>query len=173
MSCHFTLLTFNDLMEVRFVDRLFEFWIPTQRIRQGIKALREYVSARHPFTRDIVKTDGQSLFTKIQDEEGEHLFDLVKRNLAFEAVIQPLIDEMHYGPDAVVDWWTPILNTEEIIVYPKIAFGRPTVRGTRLESSLLADAVVAEGSIAVVAYLYEVREFLVTQAMNFERELAA
>ena len=166
-------ISYLDLIEIRFVDRFYQAGVHPVKLRKAVVNLSDILKLRHPFSGVKLKTDGASVFMSLNQDDRDHLLDVVTLNYAIKNVIEPLTDEMHYGLDGITDWWMPNKNTRNIIVNPKVAFGRPTVQGTRLESSLLSDAYQAEGSYESVSYWYNVPVDQVRQAVQFEGELAA
>jgi uncharacterized protein (DUF433 family) len=167
-------LGFLDLMEARFVDEFRKAAVPWRVIRLGAERARELYGADHPFSSQRFRTDGRTIFAEIIDQTGEpQLLDLVKSQFAFARVIGPsLYAGIEFSNrDMPVRWW-PLGRQTPVVIDPARSFGQPIVSTAGIPTSVLADAVVAEGSVAKVARLFRIPPQSVHAALRFEQRIA-
>src|SRR3546814_455240 len=72
--------------------------------------------------------------------------------------------------DAPVRWW-PMGKRSHIVIDPLRAFGQPITNGEGVPTTILAEAVVAEGSVDRVARWFAVKPSAVRAAVRFEEQL--
>ena len=58
-----------------------------------------------------------------------------------------------------------------IVADPERAFGQPIIAETGITTARVAQAVEAEGSVAKVAQLYEIKPRLIRDALAYESQL--
>jgi uncharacterized protein (DUF433 family) len=167
-------LGFLDLMEARFVDAFRAASVPWRVIRLCAERAREVTGSDHPFSSRRFRTDGRTVFAEVVDQAGEkQLLDLVKNQLAFARVIGPsLYAGIEFSVDDVPARWWPMGKQGTVVVDPTRSFGQPIVSDGGVPTTVLADAVAAEGSIAKVALLFRLPQHSVRAALRFEKRLA-
>ena len=167
-------LGFLDLMEARFVDAFRAASIPWRVIRLCAERAREVTGRDHPFSSRCFRTDGRTIFADVVDHAGEQqLLDLAKNQLAFARVIGPsLYAGLEFSVDDMPARWWPMGEKREIVIDPKRSFGQPIVSDGGVPTTVLVDAVEAEGSIAKVASLFALPQHSVRAALRYERRLA-
>ena len=67
-------LSFNDLLEIRFVGAFRGLGFSIQKIRRAISELGRIAETAYPFSHRKVVTDGAYLFAQLKNEEGKPLF---------------------------------------------------------------------------------------------------
>ena len=158
------LLGFRDLLEARIVRglRLAGLGLPT--IRECLALARDMVQDDHPFSTRLFRSDGKTLFV----EQGNSVLDLKKRQHVFRKVIEPTFVDLEFDTEAASRWWlNPLRKT--LVIDPERSFGQPIVAQTGVTTARLAQAVKAEGSIELVARLFELKPAVVRDALDFER----
>jgi uncharacterized protein (DUF433 family) len=167
-------LSFNDLMEVRFVQAFRELGISLQKIRRAVAELQRMTQSDYPFSQRRVVTDGAELFAVLEDAEGNPLLlELTEaRNFAFYSVIYPMLQRgLIFDERGRVERWYPDIDRfSHIELNPRVCFGHPVVEGTRIQPQFLARALQIERSIERVADWYEIDPALVEQAAEFNRQ---
>lgn len=166
-------LGFLDLMEARFVDAFLSNRVSWRIVRLCAERAREIAGTNHPFSSQRFRTDGRTIFAEVVDQAGEKQFlDLVKSQLAFARVIGPsLYAGMEFSDrDTPVRWW-PMGQQNTVVIDPERSFGQPIVSDGGVPTSVLADAVEAEGSVAKVAFLFQLKPNSVRAALRFEQRL--
>lgn len=176
-SDHVHTLTFNDLMEVRFVNAFREEGISLQKIRRAISELGRITETEYPLSHKKILTDGITLFTELRDEMGGPLFyDLSgRRNYVLISVIQSVTTkEVEFNQFGEISRWYPDRDrASHVVVNPLVSFGHPVLEGTRIKVHVLAEAFRAEKSVRKVADWYEIEPELVEQAVDFHKRFFA
>lgn len=160
------LLGFRDLLEARIVRGFRELHIGLPTIRACLDYARELVEDDHPFSTRRFKTDGRRLF--LESREGR-LIDLKVRQHVFKRIVEPSFVDLDFDAEAASRWWL-LRNKKTIVLDPARSFGRPIVAETGVPTARLAQAVKAEGSLARVARIYELKPALIRDALSFERK---
>lgn len=165
------LLGFRDLVEARVVNALKKrgFGLPT--IRTCIDRARQYVGDERPFSTQLFKTDGRSIFVQIaRDLDDPELIDLKKRQSVFHRVVEPTLDDLDFGKSGAERWWL-LPKRRSVVADPTIAFGAPSVSGTGMTTARVVQAVEAEGSIARAAKVYDLKPRQIRDAIEYETML--
>jgi uncharacterized protein (DUF433 family) len=167
-------LGFLDLMEARFVDAFRAASVPWRVIRLCAERAREISGSDHPFSSRRFRTDGRTVFAEVVDQAGERqLLDLAKNQLAFARVIGPsLYAGIEFSVDDVPARWWPMGQQATVVIDPTRSFGQPIVSDGGVPTTVLADAVKAEGTIAKVAVLFQLPQHSVRAALRYEKRLA-
>jgi len=168
-------LSFNDLLEIRFIHAFRKLGVSLPKIRAAIRKLRHLTGAKYPFSRQMLFTDGKELFEKVLDRQGKPiLFEPTTDQYAFYDVILPSLKSgIEFENDVAVRWFPDKSNYKDIVIDPRVAFGRPTIVGTRMDVKILSDAYEAEQSYERVANWYEVETDAVRQAVSFHMQRKA
>jgi uncharacterized protein (DUF433 family) len=167
-------LGFLDLMEARFVDAFRAASVPWRVIRLCAERARDVTGRDHPFSSRRFRTDGRTIFAEVVDRAGEQqLLDLGKNQLAFARVIGPsLYAGLEFSVDDMPVRWWPMGANQKIVIDPKRSFGQPIVSDGGVPTTVIADAVEAEGSVPKVASLFQLPRHSVRAALRFEKRLA-
>jgi uncharacterized protein (DUF433 family) len=164
-----TAISFRDLMELRFINRLRALDISWLEIRHTVETIRELMQTQHPFTTRRFKTDGKRVYAVLAKESTL----LRRRQLAFGAVFErSLFAELEYEGETVARW-RPESGGNIVILDPARSFGKPIVDEYDVPTRTLAAAVRAEGSIDRVADWYDVPPHVVRTALAYEQYLQA
>jgi uncharacterized protein (DUF433 family) len=122
----------------------------------------------------VFGTDGSKIVAEIARKNGiPDLYDLRSRNFEIGAfVYQSLKDGVVYDPDGDARAWFPRQAlAPNVIIHPKLAFGRPVLKGSGIPTEAVAGALRAEGSIEAVAAIFEITTKRVREAVAFEADL--
>lgn len=180
-------LGFRDLIELRFIAAFLDKGIGILTIRHCIEHARELVSDDRPFSTRRFHTDGRTIFLSFIEEalknpskvlagaseaECARLIDLKTRQYVFRDTIQQTFRDLDLDADAVARW-RPFRGKDTIVIDPRRAFGQAIAADFGVPTSALADAVSAEGSEKRVASLFSVPRQVVSDAVTFQRGLAA
>lgn len=169
-------LSFNDLLEIRFVAAFRKHGVSLQTIRRASEYSREQFNQTYPFTCRRFQTDGRSIFATIHQETGdESLLDLVKRQYAFKQVIGPALYEgIDYTAEGAALRWYPMGRKKGVVLDPTRNFGKPSLAETGVDTEALFMAYKAEEMDSKrVAQLFEVTVQAVKAAIEFELGNAA
>src|SRR6266404_1310802 len=165
-------LSFRDLIELRFINRLRELHVPWSEIKATIDASRAMLRTDYPFGTRRFATDGRRLFSEIVDRPG--LLLRVRTNqISFDRLFLPdLYAEIEFERDDAARW-RPESGRRFVVIDPERSFGKPILDAHGIPTAVLAKAVQAEDSIARVADWFEVPDEAVQAAVDFESKLAA
>jgi uncharacterized protein (DUF433 family)/transposase-like protein len=167
------LLGFRDLIEARIVNALRAKRIGLPTIRICINRAREIVGQAHPFSTSLFKTDGKTIFLQITRGLDEpQLIDLKRSQGVFNRVVVPSLADLDFGSDGAERWWL-LHGKKTIVADPLRSFGQPIISEVGITTARIAQAVKAEGSVAKVAQLYEIKPRLIHDALAYENQLTA
>ena len=165
------LLGFRDLVEARIVNSLRAKGIGLPTIRICIDRAREIVGQEHPFSTSQFKTDGKTIFLEIvRGLDEPQLIDLKRSQGVFNRVVAPSLADLDFGEGGAERWWL-LHGKKTIVADPERAFGQPIIAEVGITTARVAQAVKAEGSVAKVAQLYEIKLRLVRDALAYESHL--
>lgn len=170
-------LSFVELMELRVVKALVKSGIPLQRVRVAAEILSTTLGIRHPFASRRVFSDGESVYGAIsEDSDAPDVIRLTRKHnqqIISGKLFEPFLSEMDFSEATAlaVRWW-PLGKGKPIVLDPEIAFGAPTIAGTRIKTRVLA-VLASDLPIEEIARDYSVPRKTVRVAWQFERDLAA
>jgi len=171
-------LSFVELMELRAVKAMTDRGVSLQRIRTAARIASTIFGTDHPFASRQIFTEGNRIFSAASTglEETPDVIELSKdkhTQLVIGKMVVPLLKEIDFDPSTSLafKWW-PLGKAKPIVLNPRVAFGAPTVNGTRIRTLTLF-RMVGGSSVPVIARAFEVAEGAVEAAVHFERELAA
>lgn len=161
------LLGFRDLVDARIVHALRTKRIGIPTIRTCLDRARQMLGKEHPFSTSQFKTDGKTIFLEITRGLDEpQLIDLKRSQGVFNSVVAPSLADLDFGKDGAERWW--LLHGKKIIVAdPVRAFGQPIIAEAGITTARIVEAVAAEGSIAKVAQIYEIKSRLIREALAY------
>lgn len=168
-------ISFLDLMELRFVSYFREKGVSLQAIRSAARILRNESGKRHPFIamRNKFITDGRRIFLQAAAEVGDRkTIDIIYRQyVIFEIIEDSLLKGVEFDPKtSLPQKWHPDSDKfPNVFVSPYCAFGQPVVGG--VPTAALMRSYRAEGTIEKVAEWYEIPHSAVDEAIKFEEEL--
>jgi uncharacterized protein (DUF433 family) len=169
-------LSFLDLMEVRFVDAFLKADLSLAKVRRAAQLAKELVGSDHPFSTQKFCTDGKRIFAEIETPDGQKTtLDLERSQFGIYDVIAPsLLKGVEFDASGQAARWRPYEHDmPRVVLDPRRQFGQPIVDRGGAQTSVIADAVKAEGSIDAVARWFEIDPEAVRQAVEFEIRLAA
>ncbi|MCA0903891.1 DUF433 domain-containing protein [Qipengyuania aquimaris] len=165
------LLGFRDLIEARIVNALRDRRIGLQTIRTCIDRARDIVGDERPFSTREFKTDGNTIFLEITRDLEEPIFiDLRRSQGVFKRVVEPTLKDLDFGDEGAERWWL-LPGKRTLVADPTRSFGQPIVADHGISTSVLREAVEAEGSVAEVAKLFEIDPAAVRDAVAYEERL--
>lgn len=171
-------LSFLELMELRVVAALRVKGISLQRIRAAAQLGREALKTAHPFATRRIFTDGRTIFaqTAPPPDDDEAMIELAQdrdAQLIIADIVSPFLEELDFDAESgVASRWWPAGRRQPIVLDPRISFGAPTIKDTRIRTDAVAGVAEAE-SVAGAARAFALTELEVTAARDFERELRA
>lgn len=169
------ILTFADLIEIRFLDAFRLQGVSTKALRLASQRAKELLGRHHPFSTQIFRSDGRTILAEITKATGDKaLLDLMSKQFVFDKVIAPyLYQGLDFNELKEPARWWPLGKDRSIVIDPQRAFGAPIIARTGVPTKILSQAAKAEQSLEFVANWYGVDVNEVTDAVQFEAKLAA
>jgi uncharacterized protein (DUF433 family) len=168
-------LGFFDLLEVRFVAAFIEAGVSWRTMREAHSLAAKELGTDHPFCTNRFVTDGRRILMRHAEKCRDAAYlDIVNRQQEFSKIVAPFIKELEFDEQDVVCRWWPLGKQRGVVLDPERNFGQPTVVLSGVPTQILARSVKANGqSVELVARWYEVSPREITDALEFERSLAA
>lgn len=167
-------LSFLDLVESAWVQHFLDLGYSPQTIKAVAEKLRVRTDLEHPFaSKSRFLADGKAIFEESIGEEGEaRILNLMNDNFTMGPIIQQsLFDRIFYVQDIAAQF-QPIIATPGVVLFPKVANGRPVLKDAWVPTETLYSAYVAEdGDVAAVADDFRLSIAQVNEAITFERAL--
>lgn len=172
-----TIVSFLDLMEIRFVEHFRQQGVPLQTLRRAAQKARADWGVTHPFALSKVKylTDRRAVFGQAAEEEGDKkTWNLVTNQYEMWAAIEALVAKgVEFDPTSnLARRWTPRNDCPNVIVDPRLAFGRPVI-GKVPTAALYRQWRAESGNAERVANWFRISTADVNQAVEFEMLMAA
>lgn len=167
-------LSFADLVEVRFLDKFLRHGVRWKTIRRAAERAKELLNRDHPFSSRIFRTDGRTILAELASETRDTvLLELTQFQYEFARIVGRFL---HGGLDFneledAARWW-PLGKDRRVVIDPTRAFGAPIVVPESIQTMVLAQAVIAEESIDAVTWWYDVDRQSVVDAVEYENSLS-
>ncbi|KRR11300.1 hypothetical protein CQ12_05605 [Bradyrhizobium jicamae] len=168
-----TVLGFLDLIESAFIRHFREAGFSPQTIRKVALKLRDRHGVDHPFAMDKrFRANGKHIFEEVATDEGEkRLVNLMNDNFEIVPAVEPsLFDQVFYVED-IARSWHPLRNHPNVVMDPKISFGRPVVKNIWIPTETLFASYQAEGDVETAAEEFGVSRRNVEDAVSFEQDI--
>jgi len=169
---HSYVISFTNLMELRFVALFAEADIPLRTIRAIMNEARDVLQHPHPFaTSTVFGTDGKRILAIIQRQTGERdVLDLKSRNYEIPAftVLKPGVVFNSKGEASA---WYPRPDTApNVVMHPHYSFGRPILKTSQIPTAAIAASAKVDGP-KVTAAIFDVPLKQVREAVDFQERL--
>jgi uncharacterized protein (DUF433 family) len=173
----FGALSFVNLVEAHVLSAIRrEHHIPLPNVRSALDYVRNQFGSKHPLAEQKFETDGVNLFiSRFQDlisasESGQ---------LAIRELIQARLRRIEHDAAGFAVRLYPFTRKDDleqpkiIVIDPYISFGRPTIAGTGVSTSIIAERYKAGDSMDALADDYGCQRAQVEEAVRCELALAA
>lgn len=159
-------LTFLDLVSLRLIAVFRAHGIPSRELRVAHHTLQVKRGWSHPFAMEPIWVSGLSIYIReddipIQITRWQPALDFL------ELFVGPMHD-MAFGEGEQAETWEP---DKDIVLNPKISFGEPCLKGTRIATQTLWALHAAGDSSERIAEAYELPPARVEAALAWERKL--
>ena len=162
-------LTFLDLISLRMIALFRAHKVKSYEIREAHHELQRIRGWSHPFAMEPIWISGMRIYIRENNipiaitKHWQAAFDFV------ELYVGPM-HQMAFGDNHYPLTWEP---QEGILLDPKVSFGEPCLKGTRIATQVLWSLVAAGDSPERVARAYDVPVAQVEAAIAWEHRLAA
>lgn len=161
-------LTFLDLVTLRLVAVFRSYGAKPRELRIAHDTLEAITGASHPFATEQIWNEGPDLFYKIEGipiavtRRLQRAFPFIENNL------KP-VHNLTFGQDSLAQTWEPVLGV--VLLDPKVSFGEPCIKGTRVPTETLWALHRAGDSIQSLAWAYNVSVPQVEAAVDWEEKI--
>ncbi len=162
-------LTFLDLVSLRLIAVFRAHGVTSKEIRVAHDALRGARGWSHPFAMEPIWISGLHIYIKQNDipiaitKHWQAAFDFV------DLFVGP-VHNLAFGENSQPEAWEP---QEGIMLDPKVSFGEPCIKGTRIGTQVLWALAAAGDSPERIAQAYDLSVGQVEAAIAWEDKLAA
>lgn len=165
------LISFEDLVSMRIISILKALGVSWVKIHRAEEWLREKTGYPRPFAIERVWTETEDVFSEFHDT-----FIVASRHgqLAFttllEQYLKPIEDMSfkQYHDVYVADTWKP---HRDILIDPRIQFGEPCIKGTRVRTRVLSDLVKGGDSPSYLMQTFDLSINQINHALEWEQKL--
>lgn len=167
-------MSFLEFEELVVVAAFVRKGLSLQYIRAAANQLMTEYNVDRPFAYKRIFTDGADIFLGMSNEVNAP--DLIKLTKAERLQIragsidESFVEEIKFSdkPPYIAETYRPRGDYVPIVVNPKIAFGAPTIEGTRI--TVTSVAALAEGtSVAAAAADYQLSQEAVLAAVEYAK----
>lgn len=170
-------LSFRDLLEVRFVQFFRKEGVSWRTIKRAAACAAEMVHDSHPFSTRKFKTNGHDIFADFLREGAaeKSLLNLAARQYEFPSFVEPHLyrgvefSDLGDG-NTPIRWW-PLGVDRHVVIDPERSFGQPICTPGSVPTAVLDQAVKAEGSMEAVADWFMLDPQEVEDAVAYEDKL--
>ena len=162
-------LTFLDLVSLRLIAALRANGITAREIRIAHNELQKARGWSHPFAMEPIWLSGLRIYILENDipiaitEKWQTAFNFV------ELFVGPM-HKLMFGENKYPKTWEP---EEDIVLDPKVSFGEPCIKGTRIATQALWALVAGGDPPERVAGAYQLPVQKVEAAIAWENKLTA
>jgi len=167
------ILTFLDLMELKFVAIFRSHRVSMRVIRDAAAEAVRLFKPDHPFAFKRFHTGGKSIFAAMVYKQRRSMQELHRGQLVFESVAQQFFKQLDFALDETVLKYWPLGKKKRIVLDPQRAFGKPIHADTGVPTFALYEAMQSGEPLERVAAWYEVPVAAVASAVEYEEHLLA
>lgn len=167
-------VSFLDLIELRFIAVFRAQSVPMLTLRQASAQARKDWGVSHPLALASEKyvTDRRKVFARAAEEsEDQTTWDLATGQHEMWITIENTIEKgIEFDPKTcLAKLWHPREGQfPNVVIDPKVAFGKPVIVGTKVPTSVLFRQWKADGEKNSVAKWFNVSKEAVTTAIEYE-----
>lgn len=148
--------------------------VPMQRIRSAVEWLRDYYKTDHPLAELDLETDGRDLFIR---ELGLPINASKRGQSAFDEILSRYLKRVDRDKNNIPIRFYPFTTYDAspkfIIMDPSVAYGRPVIRGTRINTVIIYERYSGGESLSEIATDYGLEMPYVEEALRCEIERRA
>ena len=168
-------LTFLELVELMFIRGFLEAGVSWNKVRKAaLTAARLLHDERHPFAMKKWFVDPAGIYLKLGREFDEEILVEVAGDaqVAIEAALQPYLHQLEFDVSGLAQRWYPLGFGRPIVLDPRRAVGAPIVESGGVRTDLIAEMHSAGDTVSQIAAWYDLEEFEVAAALEFEQAVA-
>jgi len=170
-------LSFVNLVEAHVLDAIRrEYRVPLPNVRSALDYVQRQFGSKHPLAEQKFETDGVNLFVS---RFGTLISASESGQLAIRELIRAHLRRIEHDASGLASRLYPFTREGDleqpkiVVIDPLISFGRPTIAGTAVSTSIVAERYKAGDSIDALAEDYGCQRAQVEEAVRCELALAA
>ncbi len=168
-------LSFVNLVEAHVLNALRNIHgISLQKIRSAVYWLQETTASQHPLIELQLETDNVDLFVRHVDEV---ICASERGQIMIKDVMEQFLSRVERDERGRLIQFCPFTrdaltadNPKDVVMNPKIAYGRPVIRGTRVAAAIVYERYTAGESLLAIAEDYDLEMTHVEEALRCEIE---
>ena len=167
------MITFEDLISMRVVAFLRALNYSFPEIRKAEKLLRKNTGHVRPFATESIWAEKKGALHIFAEIYSILLAANKGGQLAFIEMVRGNLINVHglsFDHRGVAYTWTPRHN---ILLHPRIQFGRSCILGTRIPTYDIAGMVESGDSVEFLSDSYQIPKEQIQSAVDWEKEIAA
>ena len=171
-----SVLSFYDLIELKFVSMFRQSGVSMSTIRAASKNAANRFNSTHPFAMQRFDTDGKSIFATLEREyipgiSNKRLVEeLAIGQMVMEETAKPFFLKLEYMGNEVSKY-RPMGSGSSIILDPNRCFGKPIDEKSGVPTYVLYQMYKGGESLKSIANWYSVTTTVVANSIEFEKTL--
>ena len=161
--------SFSDFISLLVVRELVGMGVRVGRIQEAERYGRRRFGLDRPYVTNEVMTDGSLVFFASDEERQVEVANRGGGQQVDRRAVAAYLRRVVYSADGLAIAWQPV---KHVVLRPGVQFGEPTVDGTRVPTSAVADVAEAAGVVEAAKRLGVTRT-AAAAAVKFEHRLAA
>jgi len=166
-------ISFLDVMELRFIQFFRKQGVSMPTLRKAADRARKEWGVNHPLalSNSKIVTDRRKVFAKVAEEGNDQVaWDMASgQHEIWITIEQSIAHGVEFNSDtSLAQLWHPMPQFPDVVIDPRVAFGKPIVQGTPVPTSTLFRQFKAEGSKERVAKWFDVPIDVVAKAIDYE-----
>lgn len=153
-----SILSFINLVEIYVMDAIRrKHSIPFSKVQTAVQFLKKHFNSRHPLADAEFETDGINLFI----QRFEHFINVSDDGqLAMRSILEARLQRIDRDPKGLPIRLYPFIRSTDpqeprfVVIDPYVAFGRPSIAGTRITTATIAERFRAGESVQALAEDY-------------------
>jgi len=160
-------VSFHTFVEFYIMMQFSEAGVKPRRVLEAHQELSRMFDTAFPFAMkkvlDGIRTDGDTIF--LETDKGTITLDGTKQfNLDF---IRIFFKKLEFSDDDLASRFWPMGKENSILIDPERRFGHPVIDGKNIYPEVINNHFIAGDPIKYIAYVYELSETEVNQAIEF------
>lgn len=165
------LLTFLELVELMFIQGFLRAGVSWAKVRSAaVTAARLLRDERHPFAMKRWFADPAGIYLSLGRQHGENILVEVAGDaqVAIHGTLEPYLHQIEFDITGLAQRWYPLGQDRPIVVDPRRAHGAPVIESGGVRTDLLFSMHAAGDDVSTIASWYEVDEYEVQAAIDYE-----
>lgn len=175
------LLSFINLVEVHVLDAIRrQHNISLEKVRKAIQFLQKQFPSKHPLVDHNFETNGINLFI---EKYGQLIAITQEGQLAMKDIMKAHLKRIERDAQGIPQKLYPFthkrafrpgeIEPTSVVIDPRVSFGRPSIVGTGIPTSIIAERYKAGESVEDLADDYGLQPLQIQEAIRSELTVEA